>query len=150
MSKVERTYLHPGGTVGVPLQRQPQASSRPRRQRGSAPAEPQRFDVYGNPVTTTLPVIVLQDTSYTSGLAISSMVVGVLSLVVGGPILGLPAMLLSIAADREIARSHGRIGGSGSARIGFWTGLAGSLFGLFAFFLVLTLLGVAVSLPTLE
>ena len=60
------------------------------------------------------------------------------------------ALLLSIAADREIARSHGRIGGSGSARIGFWTGLAGSLFGLFAFFLVLTLLGVAVSLPTLE
>ena len=54
MSKVERTYLHPGGTVGVPLQRQPQASSRPRRQRGSAPAEPQRFDVYGNPVTTTV------------------------------------------------------------------------------------------------
>jgi hypothetical protein len=77
------------------------------------------------------------------------MVVGVLSLVVGGPILGLPAMLLSIGADREIARSHGKIGGSASARIGFWTGLVGSLFGVFVFFLVLTLVGVAVSVPTL-
>ena len=65
------------------------------------------------------------------------MVIGVLSLVVGGPLLGLPAMLLSIGADREIARSHGKIGGSASARIGFWAGLVGSLFGLFVFFLVL-------------
>ena len=149
MSKVARTYPHPGRTVGVPQQRQPQAPGTPPGQRGSAP-EPQRFDVFGNPITTTLPVIVLQNTTYTSGLAISSMVIGVLSLVVGGPLLGLPAMLLSIGADREIARSHGKIGGSASARIGFWTGLVGSLFGLFVFFLVLTLVGVAVSVPTLE
>ncbi len=150
MSKVARTYPHPGRTAGVPQQRQPQAPNTLPRQRGSAPAEPQRFDVYGNPITTTLPVIVLQNTTYTSGLAIASMVIGVLSLAIGGPILGVPAMLLSMGADREIARSHGKIGGSASARIGFWTGLVGSLFGVFVFFLLLTLAGVAVSVPTLE
>jgi hypothetical protein len=151
MSKVDRTYLHPGRTVGVPQQRQPQAPITPPRQRGSAPpAGPQRYDVYGNPITTTLPVIVLQNTTYTSGRAIASMVVGLLSLAIGGPILGVPAMLLSIGADREIARSHGKIGGSASARIGFWTGLVGSLLGIYVFFLVLTYIGIALPVPTLE
>ena len=150
MSKVARTYLHPGRTVGVPQPRQPQAPVTPPRQRGSAPPTgPQRYDVFGNPITTTLPVIVLQNTTYTSGRAIACMVLGLLSLAIGGPILGVPAMLLSISADREIARSHGKIGGSASARIGFWSGLVGSLFGVFVFFLVLTLVGVAVSVPTL-
>ena len=150
MSDVERTYPQPERTVRAPLQRQPHAPPMPPRQRGSRPVEPGHYDVFGNPLTTARPVLVLQNTTYTSGRAIASMILGLLSLAIGGPILGVPAMLLSIGADREIALSRGRVGGSASARVGFWTGVVGSLAGIYVFFVVLTLVGIQVQIPTFE
>jgi len=132
MHDVEHIHPQPPGTAQVP------------QQRHALPVLPRQR------AATTPPVLVLQNTSWTSGRAIASLVLGVLSLAVGGPILGVPAMLLSISADGEIARSRGRIGGITSARIGFWTGVVGSLLGIYVFFLVLTAVGVAVPVPQIE
>jgi hypothetical protein len=119
----------------------------PQQRTPDGPHEPRRFDVYGNPISTTPPVLILQNTTYTSGRAMASMALGLLSLVVGGPLVGVPAMLLSSSADKQIARSRGKIGGSASARIGFWSGLAGSLLGIFTFYMLLALFGFSVSVP---
>ena len=132
MHDVEHIQPQPPGTAQVP------------QQRHAPPMLPQQHGA------TFPPVLVLQNTTWTSGRAIASMILGVLSLAVGGPILGVPAMLLSISADGEIARSRGKIGGITSARIGFWTGLVGSLLGIYVFFLVLTAVGVAVPVPQIE
>jgi hypothetical protein len=132
MHDVEHIQPQPPGTAQVP------------QQRHAPPMLPQQRGA------TSPPVLVLQNTTWTSGRAIASMILGVLSLAVGGPILGVPAMLLSISADGEIARSRGKIGGITSARIGFWTGVVGSLFGIYVFFLVLTAVGVAVPVPQIE
>ena len=127
------------------IQPQPPSTAQVPQQRHAPPLLPQQRGA-----TTPPPVLVLQNTTWTSGRAIASMILGVLSLAIGGPILGVPAMLLSISAVGEIARSRGKIGGITSARIGFWTGVVGSLLGIYVFFLVLTAVGVAVSVPQIE
>lgn len=126
-------YIHPQspGTARAPQQRH--APPAVPRQRGAA----------------THQVLVVQNTTYTSGRATASLILGLLSLAVGGPVLGVPAMLLSISADGEIARSRGKIGGIASARVGFWTGVVGSLLGIYVFFLVLAAVGIAVPVPQL-
>ena len=132
MYDVEHIHPQSQGTAQVP------------RQRHAPPALPRQRGA------TTPPVLVLQTTTWTSGRATASLVLGLLSLAIGGPILGVPAMLLSISADGEIARSRGKIGGIASARIGFWTGVIGSLLGIYVFFVVLTMVGIAVPVPTIE
>lgn len=156
MSDFEQTRAPYEGAVQPPLQRQPTSEpaswpappqSVPLQRAPEAPYDPRRFDVYGNPITITPPVLILQNTTYTSGRAMASMVLGFISLVVGGPLIGIPAMILSSSADKQIAKSRGKIGGSASARIGFWTGLTGSLLGLFTFYMVLALFGFSLYVP---
>jgi hypothetical protein len=155
MGDFEHTRRHAEGTVRPPLQRQPtspQVNRRtarplPQPRRPVAARDPLRFDVYGNPLGGDQPALVMQHSTYTSGRALASMVLGLLSLVVGGPVFGVPAMILSSSAERQIARSYGKIGGGSSARIGFWAGLAGSLLGVFTFYLMLGLFGFSVSVP---
>jgi len=132
MHDVEHIHPQPPDTAQVP------------QQRHAPPVLPRQRSA------TFPPVLVLQNTTWTSGRAIASMILGVLSLAVGGPLLGVPAMLLSISAEGEIAHSRGKIGGITSARIGFWTGVVGSLLGIYVFFLVLTAVGVAVPVPQIE
>ncbi len=147
MSEFEGTRAATGHSTSLPQQRGGRTRTVPRQRVYLASARPTRYDVFGNPLDAPPRTIVLQNTSYTSGRATASMVLGVLSLALGGPILGVPAMLLSIGADREISRSHGQVGGRSSARIGFWTGVVGSLLGVYTFFLVLSLIGLSVSIP---
>jgi hypothetical protein len=147
MSKFESTRATIGRTTPLPQQRGGRTRTVPRQRVPRAPARPTRFDVFGNPLDAAPPTIVLQNTTYTSGRAIASLVLGVLSMALGGPILGVPAMLLSMGADREISRSHGVVGGRASARVGFWTGVVGSLLGVYTFFLLLTLVGFSISIP---
>lgn len=160
MSDFEQSTAPAEGTIQPPWQRQagdmpaprgipgaPVPQPVPQQRTSDGPHESRRFDVYGNPISTTQPVLILQNTTYTSGRAMASMVLGLLSLVVGGPLVGIPAMILSSSADKQIARSRGKIGGSSSARIGFWTGLAGSLLGIFTFYMVLALFGFSLYVP---
>ncbi|WP_051217800.1 DUF4190 domain-containing protein [Nocardioides insulae] len=69
----------------------------------------------------------------TSGVAITALVLGLVSIVVGcGLFLGIPAMIVGRRATRQIDESQGRLTGRGLAQAGFWTGLAGTvLWGLF-------------------
>src|SRR6478609_5993350 len=117
MSDFEQTRAPAEGALQPPLQRQatsweqPQQVTQPMTQPMSqpmsqqrAPGDPhdtRRFDVYGNPISTADPVLILQNTTYTSGRATTSMLLGLLSLVIGGPILGVPAMILSSSAEKQ-------------------------------------------------
>ncbi len=62
-----------------------------------------------------------------SGKATTSLVLGLVSLFACGLLLGIPAMIVSRQAKREIRDSGGRIGGAGLATAGFVTGLIGTL-----------------------
>jgi hypothetical protein len=59
--------------------------------------------------------------------AVTSLVLGILSLVLCGFFTGIPAMILGRRATREIRASGGRLGGDGMATAGFVTGLVGTL-----------------------
>jgi hypothetical protein len=63
----------------------------------------------------------------TSGMAIASVVLGVLSLCVGSFLTGVPAVILGILGQRTIGRSEGRLKGKGMAKTGLVLGLFGSL-----------------------
>lgn len=74
-----------------------------------------------------------------SGKATTSLVLGIISLVACGLLLGIPAMIVARQAKREIRESGGRIGGDGLATAGFVTGLIGTIWSLLAFLLVVAL-----------
>ncbi len=63
----------------------------------------------------------------THSKATLSLVLGIISLVACGLFTGIPAMITGRTARREIAASHGRLGGDGLAQAGFITGLIGTV-----------------------
>lgn len=74
-----------------------------------------------------------------SGKATTSLVLGIVSIVACGLFLGVPAMILSRQAKREIAESQGRLGGQGLATAGFVTGLIGTVWSVLVAILVILL-----------
>jgi hypothetical protein len=72
-----------------------------------------------------------------SGRATTSLILGILSLVACGLLLGIPAMVVARQAKREIRESGGRIGGDGLATAGFVTGLLGTLWSVLVLLLVI-------------
>src|SRR6476659_9229416 len=62
-----------------------------------------------------------------SSKATTSLVLGIVSLVACGLLLGIPAMIVSRQAKREIAESRGALRGEGLATAGFGTGLLGTI-----------------------
>jgi hypothetical protein len=69
----------------------------------------------------------------TSSRATTSLILGLMSLIAFGFLLGVPAMVIGHGARREIQNSQGRLGGEGLAAAGFWTGLVGTVWSLLAF-----------------
>ena len=63
----------------------------------------------------------------TSSKATTSLVLGLISLVFCGLLLGIPAMIIGRQAKREIRESRGQVGGDGLATAGFVTGLIGTV-----------------------
>jgi hypothetical protein len=61
------------------------------------------------------------------GSAVTSLVLGILSLVLCGFITGIPAMVMGRRVIREVRASNGTLGGEGLAQAGFWTGLVGTV-----------------------
>ncbi len=70
------------------------------------------------------------------GSATTSLVLGILSLVLCGFFTGIPAMVMGRRAGREIDASGGRLGGRGTATAGFVTGLIGTLWSALSFVIV--------------
>ena len=77
-----------------------------------------------------------------SSKATTSLVLGIVSIVLCGLFLGVPAMILSRQAKREIVESQGRLGGDGLATAGFVTGLIGTIWSVLAAILVVVLIAV--------
>ena len=73
----------------------------------------------------------------TSSKATTSLVLGIVSLIACGLLLGIPAMIVARQAKREIRESGGRVGGEGLATAGFVTGLIGTVWSVLAFLLVI-------------
>ena len=65
-----------------------------------------------------------------SGKAVTSLVLGIASLVLCGLLLGIPAMIVARQAKREIRESGGQLQGEGMATAGFWTGLVATALSL--------------------
>ncbi|MBC9734677.1 DUF4190 domain-containing protein [Nocardioides marmotae] len=83
----------------------------------------------------------------TPGQATASLVLGVLSLTCAGFLTGVPAMILGRSAQREIAASGGRLGGTSVASAGFVTGLLGTIISVVGTAVVLALvIGVGVAI----
>jgi len=61
------------------------------------------------------------------GKAVTSLVLGIVSIAMCGLFTGIPAMILGRQARREIKESNGRLGGDGLATAGFVTGLIGTI-----------------------
>ena len=74
-----------------------------------------------------------------SGKATTSLVLGIVSLVFCGLFLGIPAMIVSRQAKREIRESGGRLGGDGLATAGFVTGLIGTIWSVLSIILIVGL-----------
>jgi hypothetical protein len=75
----------------------------------------------------------------TSGRATTALVLGLMSLISFGFVLGIPAMVIGRRAQRDIRESQGRLGGEGLATAGFWTGLVGTIWSLLAFVIVVAI-----------
>jgi hypothetical protein len=102
----------------------------------------QRYDVYGQPIAP--PAVVspyAPAVPRTSGKAITALVLGITSIFLCGPFLGVPAMVVSSKAKREIRASRGWVVGQGMASGGFWTGLVGTVFPVLVVLLVFGLGG---------
>ncbi len=84
----------------------------------------------------------------TSGKATASLVMGLVSLVLCGLLLGIPAMIVAWQAKREIKESGGALGGGGLATAGFVTGLLGTLWSILLGLLVAGLVIFGGSLST--
>ncbi len=59
--------------------------------------------------------------------AVTSLVLGIVALVMCGLVTGIPAIIMGRRAKREIRASGGALGGEGLATAGFVTGLIGTL-----------------------
>ncbi len=68
--------------------------------------------------------------------AVTSLVLGIVSLVMCGFVTGIPAMIIGRRAKREIQASGGALGGEGLATAGFVTGLISTVIAGLAFLLV--------------
>lgn len=77
-----------------------------------------------------------------SSKATTSLVLGVISVVMCGLFLGIPAMIIARQAKREIAESQGRLGGEGLATAGFVTGLIGTIWSVVGGILLVVLIAV--------
>jgi hypothetical protein len=66
----------------------------------------------------------------TAAKATTSLVLGVVSLVLCGLFAGIPAIVVGFLARAEIRRSGGRLGGDGLALAGIVTGILGTLWSL--------------------
>ena len=66
----------------------------------------------------------------TAGKATTSLILGIVSLVLCGLFAGLPAIFLGFSARKEIRESNGRLGGDGLALGGIVTGILGTLWSL--------------------
>jgi hypothetical protein len=75
-----------------------------------------------------------------SSKATTSLILGIVSIVMCGLFLGIPAMILSRQAKREIRESQGRVGGEGLATAGFVTGLIGTIWSVVAAILFVLLI----------
>jgi hypothetical protein len=81
--------------------------------------------------------------------AIPALILGILSITglccygVGGPLLGIPAIILGHIGKREIRESAGAQGGQGLAQAGFITGIVGSVLGVLGFIVVILFIGFA-------
>jgi len=92
---------------------------------------------YGRPTPTDQPGVgAYAAPPPTSSKATTSLVLGIVSIVLCGVFLGIPAMIVARQAKREIRESHGRVGGEGLATAGFVTGLIGTLWSGLAIALV--------------
>jgi len=63
----------------------------------------------------------------TPGSATAALVLGILSIVMCGFVLGIPAIILGNNAKREIDASGGRLGGRSSAQAGFVLGIVSTV-----------------------
>ena len=79
-----------------------------------------------------------------SGLAIASMVLGIVGVMCLGALLGIPAVIMGHIARGQIARSGGTIGGGGMAMAGLVCGYIA--IGWTVGYLALVMIGVAVDL----
>ena len=77
----------------------------------------------------------------TSGFAIASLVLGILSIVLCGPFAGIPAVIMGHKANSDIRKSGGLLGGSGMATAGLITGY------LSVFLIVVVGLLAAIAIP---
>jgi hypothetical protein len=77
-----------------------------------------------------------------SSKATTSLILGIVSIVMCGLFLGVPAMIVSRQAKQEIAASQGRLGGEGLATAGFVTGLIGTIWSVLGVILVVVLIAV--------
>lgn len=66
----------------------------------------------------------------TAGKATTSLVLGIISLLFCGLLLGIPAIFVGISARKEIRASNGRLGGEGLALGGIITGVIGTLWSI--------------------
>ncbi|MGO4258058.1 DUF4190 domain-containing protein [Marmoricola sp. RAF53] len=73
----------------------------------------------------------------TPGSATAALVLGILSIVMCGFVLGIPAIILGSRAKREIDASQGRLGGRSSAQAGFVLGIISTVFSGLATLIVL-------------
>lgn len=60
--------------------------------------------------------------------AVTSLVLGIVSIVLCGFLTGIPAMVMGRRAIKAIDASNGTYGGRGLAQAGFWTGLVGTVY----------------------
>lgn len=83
----------------------------------------------------------------TNGMAVASLVLGIIGILSCGPIFGIPAIILGGSAKKAIRASNGAEGGEGLATGGQITGWIATLLGLLAILAILaiTFLGTSAS-----
>lgn len=84
----------------------------------------------------------------TPGGATTSLVLGILSLVMCGLFTGIPAMITGRRAMQEIDASGGRLGGRGLAQAGFITGLIGTILTTLALLFMVALFAIGAAVQT--
>lgn len=77
----------------------------------------------------------------THGSATTALVLGILSLVVCGP-LGIPAFIIGRRAEREVKMSQGQLSGEGLAKAGWIMGLIAMILMVLAILLIILLVAI--------
>jgi len=77
----------------------------------------------------------------THGSATTALVLGILSLVVCGP-LGIPAFIIGRRAEREVKMSQGQLSGEGLAKAGWIMGLIAMILMVLAVLLIILLVAI--------